>query len=224
MKKLQIIHEDNHLLAVNKPSGLLTQGDDSGAVALTDLAKEYIKEKYEKPGNVFLGLLHRIDRPVSGVVLLARTSKAAARVTKQFSDKKVKKTYLAVVTGMPTKLSGKLIHQMGKKQDRQGKTPISDKKFRDSKEAVLKYKVRESDGDRSLLEVTLITGRRHQIRAQLGFAGFPIEGDLKYGSKIRNRDRSIALHASQVIFEHPVKKEEVVVKAKLPVNWPWKED
>jgi 23S rRNA pseudouridine1911/1915/1917 synthase len=223
MKKLQIIHEDNHLLAINKPSGLLTQGDDSGAVALTDLAKAYIKEKYEKPGNVFLGLLHRIDRPVSGVVLLARTSKAAARVSKQFSDKKVKKIYLAVVAGMPSKLSGTLVHQMGKKQDRQGKTPISSEKFRDSREAVLKYRVLSSDGNRSLVEVKPISGRRHQIRAQLSEFGYPIEGDLKYGSKIRIKDRSIALHALQVTFDHPVLEKQVVIKAKLPATWPWKE-
>ncbi len=224
MEKLKIIHEDNHLLAVNKPSGLLSQGDDSGAIALTDLAKTYIKEKYEKPGNVFLGLLHRIDRPVSGIVLLARTSKAASRMSKLFSEKKVRKIYYAVVTGMPSKLTGKLIHQMGKKQDRQGKTPISDQKFKDSREAVLRYRVLNSDGKRSLIEVIPITGRRHQIRAQLAEFGYPIEGDLKYGSKIRIKDRSIALHAAEVSFEHPVTSRKIVIKAKFPANWPWKEE
>ncbi len=216
-----VIHEDNHLLVVNKPAGLLVQGDHSGHSALNDEAKHYLREKYQKPGNVYLGLVHRLDRNVSGVVVLARTSKAAARLSAAFRDKKVQKTYRAVVTGSPAQPSGELKAWLGAKGDSRGVTRAAHESFDGARESLLNYRVLETRGEHSLLEICPITGRRHQIRAQLALMGCPLVGDVKYGSSRGLPDHRIALHASQLEFNHPVGAEVVVFEAPVPVDFPW---
>ncbi len=218
---LIIIHEDNHLLAVDKPAGLLTQGDHSGDPTLNDEAKAYLRQKYHKPGKVYLGLVHRLDRNVSGVVVLARTSKAAARLSSAFREKKVKKTYRAVVRGLFPHPRGELRAWLGAQGDHRGVTRASRQNFDGGKESLLTYEVMESLGDYSLLKVSPVTGRRHQIRAQFALEGHPLLGDVKYGSKVRLRDHRIALHASQLDFFHPVGALPVSLKADVPADWPW---
>ncbi|MEH0158124.1 RluA family pseudouridine synthase [Limibacter armeniacum] len=217
MKRLDIIYEDNHLIMVNKPSGVLVQGDSTGDEPLVEMVKKYIKDKYKKPGAVFLAPVHRIDRPVSGLVVFARTSKAAERMAKIFQDRKVKKTYWALVSNRPPEDEAKLINWL-KKDPEKNRTHCYDSDRRGGKRAELDYKFLGKVGSHYLLEINPLTGRSHQIRAQLAKIGCTIKGDAKYGEKVRNKDGSINLHSRGIEFEHPVKKELLKVKAKLPKN------
>ncbi len=218
---LQVIFEDNHLLVVHKPAGLLAQGDHSGAASLNEVAKDYLREKYDKPGNVYLGLVHRLDRNVSGVVVLARTSKAASRLSMAFRDKKVTKSYRAVVTGSPPHQAGDLKAWLGAKGDAHGVTRAENKTFDGARESLLRYRVLGTQGDCSLLEIFPITGRRDQIRAQLALVGCPLLGDIKYGSAKGLPNYRIALHAFKLEFNHPVGAELVGFEAPLPPDFPW---
>ena len=209
---MEVLFEDNHIIAVNKRNNELVQGDKTGDVSLDKLLKEYIRDKYNKPGNVFLGVTHRIDRPVSGIVLFARTSKALARINKSFSEGLVKKTYWAIVKEKPSVNSGALEHYLIR-NEKQNKSYCSDTFTKDSKKAILEYKVVASSDNYHLLEIDLKTGRHHQIRAQLAHIGCPIKGDLKYGFPRSNEDGGISLHARRIEFEHPVKKELICIDA-----------
>lgn len=197
---LKVLYEDNHLIAVFKPAGVLVQGDETGDKCLMDEVKEYIKEKYNKPGQVFLGLLHRLDRPVSGVVLFAKTSKAAARLSEQIRNHVVQKTYQCLVEGKLKKEKGTLVNWL-RKDEQKNKTTVFDYERGDAMYAELDYKVLKTDGKNSLLEINLKTGRPHQIRSQLAFLGHPIIGDLKYGAKYANPDKSISLCSTSFTFE-----------------------
>jgi 23S rRNA pseudouridine1911/1915/1917 synthase len=221
LRQLQILLEDNHLLAVVKPAGLLVQGDRTGDPTLLDAAKAYLKEKYAKPGNVYLGLVHRLDRPVSGVVLLARTSKAAGRLSRQFRERSVTKRYLAVVEGSPPDERGVLVAQLARDGDAGGVTRAAAAPFPGSRAAELEYIVLARHDRRALLRVAPAGGRRHQIRAQLALAGWPIVGDVKYGARAGRRDRSIALHAERLEVVHPVRDERIILVAPVPRGWPW---
>jgi 23S rRNA pseudouridine1911/1915/1917 synthase len=218
--KPDIIHEDNHLLAVVKPAGLLVQGDSTGDETLLDVCKAHLKDKYQKPGNVYLGLVHRLDRPVSGVVLLARTSKAASRLSAQFRDGQVGKTYLAVVERRPERAEGALVHHLAARADATGRTRCEDEPFQGSRESYLTYRVLVGD-DRCLVRVEPITGRRHQIRVQLAAMGCPIVGDVKYGASEPLPDRSVALHAWRLGCAHPVGGRTLTFTAPTPVGGPW---
>jgi len=221
-KKYSVIFEDNHLLIVNKEAGVLTQGDKTKDKPLVDLCKDYVKEKYNKPGAVFMGLVHRIDRPVSGAVVLARTSKALERMNKLFKDRKVKKTYWAVVKNRPKVLEAKLTHWL-KKDGKKNITTAYDKPVEDALKAELNYKVLGNLNDHWLLEVNPLTGRPHQIRVQLAAMGCPIRGDVKYGFPKLNPEGNINLHAKQLEFIHPVKNEPVIIQAGLPNNQFWEQ-
>lgn len=220
---LAIVHEDNHLLVVAKPAGLLVQGDRSGDVCLLDLARDYLKQKYNKPGNVYLGLVHRLDRNVSGVVVLARTSKAAGRLSRQFRDKTVVKTYLAVVADRPRPAAGEVKAWLGDKADRQGRTPASWEPFAGARESVLRYRTLGTSSEQALVEVVPVTGRRHQIRVQLSLVGCPLLGDVKYGSADRLPDHRIALHAWKLKLQHPIGGEDMEFVVAPPRDWPWPE-
>ena len=219
MSDLSVIYEDNHILVVNKTTGLLVQGDQTGDKSLVDIAKLYIKNKYQKPGDVFLGLVHRLDRPTSGVIVLARTSKALKRLNKQFKDRVPKKIYRAVVSGTP-KSSAKLEHYL-KKNSSQNKSFHYNEITPNTKHAILHYRHVESLKSYHVLEVELETGRHHQIRAQLAAVGLHIKGDLKYGSKRTNPNGSIHLHARSLLFVHPTKKEEMKFVASYPNDPIW---
>ncbi len=212
--KPEIIYIDNHLLVVNKPAGMLVQGDKTGDISLLDICKEFIKEKYNKPGNVFLGLMHRLDRPVSGVIVLARTSKAASRLTDQFRKRLPEKKYYALVHG--------LVPQEDKYSDmilrKDVKSVITKKK--NGKLAKLSFKLLKYLDKISMVEVKLETGRHHQIRVQFSHRGFPLLGDFRYGSNSTLPDKSIALHAHSLKIIHPTKKEEMTFTADLPNFWP----
>ena len=197
---IKVLYEDNHLIAVFKPAGVLVQGDDTGDKCLMDDVKEYLKEKYNKPGQVFLGLVHRLDRPVSGVVLFAKTSKGASRVSEQIRNHEVHKTYQTLVEGKLTKEKGTLINWL-KKDEQKNKVAVFDNETANSLYAELDYKVLKTDGKNSLLEIDLKTGRPHQIRSQLSHIGHPIVGDLKYGAKTANSDKSISLCSTSFIFQ-----------------------
>ncbi len=197
---IKILYEDNHLIAVFKPAGMLVQGDETGDKCLMDEVKEYIKEKYNKPGQVFLGLLHRLDRPVSGVVLFAKTSKGAARLSEQIRTHKVQKFYQALVEGKVKKEKATLINWL-RKDEQKNKVTLFDKEIPNTLFAELDYKVLNSNTKNSLLEINLKTGRPHQIRSQLAYIGHPIVGDLKYGAKEALSDKSIALCAASFTFE-----------------------
>jgi 23S rRNA pseudouridine1911/1915/1917 synthase len=218
---LEVLHEDNHLLVVNKPAGLLVQGDRSGDPTLLDAAREYLRVKYAKPGNVFVGLVHRLDRNVSGVVVLARTSKAASRLGGQFRDGTVTKIYWAVVAGVPDPGRGELRAWLAAQGDSRGVTRAAAEPFTGAREAVLRYHVRESAPDRALLEVRPLTGRRHQIRAQLALAGHPLLGDVKYGASGRFSGHRIALHAYRLEIVHPVGGRPLGFETEPPGDWPW---
>lgn len=211
----RILFEDNHLIAVNKLPGELVQGDITGDQPLLEKVREYIRVKYQKPGNVFTGLIHRLDRPTSGVVLFARTSKALARMNKIFEKREVEKKYWAVVGGVPDKEEDRLIHFL-KKDQKRNKALFFDSEKSGAKKAILSYRILKKIDHYTLLEVSLETGRHHQIRAQLSAIGHPIKGDLKYGFPRSNRDASICLHAKFLKFEHPVSGEEVVLSAPVP--------
>lgn len=217
---LQVLFEDNHMIIVNKRAGDIVQGDKTGDKPLSDVVKEYLKEKYNKPGNVFLGVVHRLDRPTTGIVAFARTSKALPRLNKLFADKKADKTYWAVVKEHPPKKSDTLTHWL-KKNPKNNKSTAHHKEIEGSKKAILHYQVKKELDNYTLLEIALETGRHHQIRCQLSSIGCIIKGDLKYGFNRSNKDASIHLHARQLEFVHPVKKEPVRVIAPLPKDPIW---
>lgn len=215
--KTRILFEDNHLIAVNKLSGDLVQGDKTGDVILPDLIKEYLAVKYNKPGAVFLGVTHRLDRPTSGVVIFARTSKALPRMNALFANHETSKTYWAVVEGTVPHKKDRLLHHLVR-NTKQNKSYAHDHAVPQSKEAVLSYHVLQQLDRYTLLEVALETGRHHQIRAQLSKIGCVIKGDLKYGARRSNKDGSIHLHARKLEFMHPVKKEMVTIIAPVPAS------
>lgn len=213
---MQILYEDNHLIAVNKAPGEIVQGDKTGDKPLSDTLKEYIKLKYNKPGEVFLGVPHRLDRPTSGVVLFARTSKALVRLNEMFKNHDaMRKTYWAIVQGAPKQPEARLENYLVR-NEQQNKSYIAKPGAKDAKLAVLTYRTLAKGDHYSLLEVELLTGRHHQIRCQLAAIGCPIKGDLKYGAKRSNPDGSISLHARQITFVHPVRKEQVTITAPVP--------
>lgn len=216
----EILYEDNHLLIVNKRSGDIVQGDKTGDLALTDILKAYLKKKYNKPGDVFLGLVHRIDRPVSGAVIFARTSKALTRLTIMVKEREIKKLYWAIVDKAPLPETDRLENYL-RKNEKQNKSYVSEKGSKDSKQAVLEYKLVASSKSMFLLEIDLITGRHHQVRAQLAATGSFIRGDLKYGAKRSNPDGSICLHARRLIFTHPVSGEKMDIVAPPPSLPEW---
>jgi 23S rRNA pseudouridine1911/1915/1917 synthase len=216
---MQVIYEDNHLLAVNKHCGEIVQGDKTGDEPLVETLKGYLKEKYAKAGNVFLGVPHRIDRPVSGVVLFARTSKALSRLSELFRRGEVQKTYLALVSPSPTPPEGER-RDLLLRNERQNKSYVCTPGALGSKEAILRYRTVGHTQRYTLLEVALITGRHHQIRAQLAAMGCPIKGDLKYGAARSNPDGGICLHAHRVTLIHPVSGLSLTLEAPLPADWP----
>jgi 23S rRNA pseudouridine1911/1915/1917 synthase len=216
----QILLEDNHLLAVNKPAGILVQGDRTGDRPLVEFLKDYLAKKYNKPGKVFLGVVHRLDRPVSGVLLFARTSKALERLNALFAARDIRKTYLAVVAGRPPAESGRLEHWL-KKDNVTNVVRASRKESSGSQKAELDYRLLGSIGQHSLLEVQPHTGRPHQIRVQLASMGCPIAGDLKYGYPRADAGGNIALHAFRLEFRHPVKDEVIELSAPLPASAIW---
>ena len=219
--KYEIIYEDNHLLIVHKPAGILVQGDKTGDFTLIDLYKKYIKDTYKKPGNIFLGLVHRIDRPVSGLVVLAKTSKALERMTKLFQQRQISKTYWAMVKRRPPEEEGRLTNWLLKDhQKNMARVHKSGKKG--AKQAILKYQMLGRIGEFYLLEVEPLTGRPHQIRAQLAEIGCPIVGDVKYGFNRANRDGSIQLHAKALNFSHPVKDEILKINTRPHNSEMWK--
>lgn len=217
--KLEILYEDNHIIAVNKQISDIVQADKTGDEPLSELVKAYIKEKYNKPGDVFLGVPHRIDRPVSGVVIFARTSKALTRLNKMFQehDQEITKKYWAIVGNLPPEDSGTLTHYLLRDSEK-NKSYAYDKEKKGSKQAVLEYKLIGRSQRYYLLEIKLCTGRHHQIRCQLAKIGCPIKGDLKYGFPRSNENGGIGLHAREIIFKHPVKEEVVAITAKPPLS------
>ena len=217
---MKVLYEDNHIIIVDKSSSEIVQGDKTGDTPLVDTVKEYIKQKYQKPGNVFLGVVHRLDRPVSGVVVFARTGKALARLNEMFRTKDVHKTYWAIVTKRPPRPQGELVHWLVR-NERQNKSYAYDKEVPQSKQAILDYRLTGSSDRYFLLEVDLKTGRHHQIRCQLSKMGCPIKGDLKYGAPRSNPDGSISLHARRIRFIHPVSKKEILIEAPLPKDALW---
>lgn len=219
-ENLQVLHEDNHIIVVNKRAGDIVQGDKTGDKPLSDVVKEYIKDKYNKPGNVFLGTVHRLDRPTSGIVIYARTSKALERLNKMLRDKTIKKTYWAIVQQQPKKATDTLTNYL-KKNPKNNKSTAYTKEVNGSKKATLHYKILKKLDNYSLLEIDLETGRHHQIRVQLSNIGSIIKGDLKYGAKRSNKDGSIHLHARKIQFTHPVSKELIKITAPTPSDPVW---
>ena len=215
---LEVLYEDNHIIAINKKSGDIVQGDKTGDAPLSDFVKAYIKKKYNKPGEVFLGTIHRLDRPTSGVVLYARTSKALSRMNEQFREKQVQKTYWAVVDSAPANDSGTLENYLLKNQ-KQNKSYVT--KGSDGKHAILDFKMLKKLDNFYHLEIKPKTGRHHQIRVQLAHIGCIIKGDLKYGAKRSNKDASIHLLAQKLEFLHPVKKEPITIVAPAPKDSVW---
>jgi len=218
---LEVLFEDNHLIVVNKKSGDIVQGDKTGDKPLSEIVKEYIKDKYNKPGNVFLGVAHRLDRPTTGIIVFARTSKALERFNKMLRDKTVHKTYWAVVKNKPIKENDTLIGFL-RKNPKNNKSTSYSSEIEGSKKAILHYKLLKSLDNYHLLEVDLETGRHHQIRCQLSAIGSPIKGDLKYGFDRSNKDASIHLHARKIEFIHPVTKEKISITAPSPNEVIWK--
>ncbi len=217
---MTVVYEDNHIVVVNKTSSEIVQGDKTGDTPLSEMVKQYLKEKYNKPGNVFIGVTHRLDRPVSGLVVFVKTSKALPRLNEMFRNGEVKKTYWAIVKECPKETEGELVHYLVR-NEKQNKSYAYDKEVKNSKKAVLHYKLIGHSQNYYLLEVDLKTGRHHQIRCQLAKMGCPIKGDLKYGSPRSNPDGSICLHARTVQFVHPVSKEMIRLTAPVPEGNLW---
>jgi len=216
----QVLFEDNHLLVVNKLASQIVQGDKTGDIPLSDIYKEYLKKKYNKPGNVFCGVIHRLDRPVSGVVLLAKTSKALSRMNEQFREREIQKIYWAVVRGTPESLKSTLVHYL-KKNEKDNRSFISKEGVTGALRSELSYEVLKAGDNYSLVEVKPLTGRHHQIRVQLSSIGCPIAGDVKYGDRRGNDDKSICLHARQLIFKHPVQGHQLTITASTPDQKYW---
>ena len=219
---LLVLFEDNHIIIVNKRAGDITQGDKTGDIPLSDVVKDFLKEKYQKEGNVFLGVVHRLDRPTSGVIIFAKTSKSLERLNKMLRDKKIQKTYWAVVKNHPEKEKDTLINFL-KKNPINNKSAVYNTEVKNSKRAVLHYQLLKKLDNYSLLEIDLETGRHHQIRSQLASIGFPVKGDLKYGFPRSNKDASIHLHARKIDFQHPVSKELICITAPTPEDVIWNE-
>lgn len=220
--EIEVIFEDNHLIAVNKQPGDIVQGDKTGDTPLSEWVKIYLKNKYNKPGNVFCGVIHRLDRPVSGIVLFAKTSKALSRMSESFREKEIRKTYWAVVKKMPPSQEGILLHYL-LKDEKTNKSKAFAKEVKGSKLSELHYRLVVSGDHYHLLEIDPKTGRHHQIRVQLSSMGCPIKGDLKYGSERSNKDGSIHLHARKLEFVHPTTGEKIVLLAKVPQENLWKD-
>lgn len=218
---MTVVYEDNHIIIVNKTASEIVQGDKTGDVPLSETVKQYLKEKYHKPGNVFIGVTHRLDRPVSGLVVFAKTSKALSRLNEMFKNSEVKKTYWAIVKQTPAETEGELVNYLVR-NEKQNKSYAYDTEKPGSKKAVLHYRLIDRSDNYSLLEVDLKTGRHHQIRCQLAKMGCPIKGDLKYGFPRSNPDGSICLHARRVRFVHPVSKELIDVVAPVPSDNLWR--
>lgn len=220
---MTVLYEDNHIIAVNKTCNEIVQGDKTGDTPLADTVKVYIKEKYHKPGEVFLGVTHRLDRPTSGVVLFARTSKALSRLNEMFkSHKQIRKTYWAIVQGAPKQSEARLENWLVR-NEAQNKSYIAKPGAKEAKLAVLSYKTLVKGDHYTLLEVNLETGRHHQIRCQLAAIGCPIKGDLKYGAKRSNPDGGISLHARKIEFIHPVSKQDICITAPVPDDSLWQQ-
>lgn len=218
---MTVVYEDNHIIIVNKTTSEIVQGDKTGDVPLSETVKQYLKEKYHKPGNVFIGVTHRLDRPVSGLVVFAKTSKALSRLNEMFKNSEVKKTYWAIVKQTPAETEGELVNYLVR-NEKQNKSYAYDSEKPGSKKAILHYRLIARSDNYSLLEVDLKTGRHHQIRCQLAKMGCPIKGDLKYGFPRSNPDGSICLHARRVRFVHPVSKELIDVVAPVPSDNLWR--
>ena len=217
---MTVVYEDNHLIIVNTAASEIVQGDKTGDEPLSESLKRYLKEKYNKPGNVFLGVVHRLDRPVSGLVVFAKTSKALSRLNTMLAQGEVKKTYWAIVTARPPQEEGELIHYLVR-NEQQNKSYAYDRERQGSKQAILHYRLIATSDRYWLLEVDLKTGRHHQIRCQLSKMGCPIKGDLKYGAPRSNPDGSISLHARRIRFVHPVSKQSIDLTAPVPHLAPW---
>lgn len=217
---LQVLYEDNHIIIVNKRAGDIVQGDKTGDKPLSDVVKDYLKNKYSKPGNVYLGVVHRLDRPTTGIVLFSKTSKALPRLNKLFSEKKATKTYWAIVKQSPEPQKGTLTNWL-KKNPKNNKSTAYSKEINGSKKAILHYSIKQVLDNYTLLEIELETGRHHQIRCQLANIGSPIKGDLKYGFDRSNKDASISLHARRLQFTHPVSKDQIDITAPLPNDAIW---
>lgn len=219
---IEVLFEDNHVIVVNKKPSDIVQGDKTGDETLPDKIKTFLKEKYDKPGNVFCGVVHRLDRPTSGAVVFAKTSKALSRLNEQFRGKETNKVYWAVVENKPQKNADRLENFL-RKNEKQNKSYVVKEEGKDAKKAILQYRLLCSSDKYHLLEVTLETGRHHQIRTQLSHIGCIIKGDLKYGAKRSNTDGSIHLHARKLTFTHPTSKEEITVEAPVPSDalWVW---
>lgn len=218
---MTVVYEDNHIIVVNKASSEIVQGDKTGDVPLSDLVKSYLKAKYQKPGNVFVGVTHRLDRPVSGLVVFAKTGKALSRLNDMFRVGDVHKVYWAVVKNPPPSVSGQLQHWLVR-NEKQNKSYAYEREVKEGKKAVLDYRLISRSDNYYLLEVNLLTGRHHQIRCQLAKMGCPIKGDLKYGFPRSNPDGSISLHARKISFVHPVSKQLIELEAPLPEDKLWK--
>lgn len=219
---ITVLYEDNHLIAVKKQSGDIIQSDQSGDITLADKVKEYIKRKYNKPGDVFLGIIHRIDRPVSGVVVFARTSKALIRMNELFREKKIQKVYWAVVEEKPPLENGEIVNWLKKNQEK-NRSRAYDSEVKESKKAELKYQLMGRSRNYYYLKINPLTGRHHQIRVQLSNIDCRIKGDVKYGAKRTNKDGSIHLLARSISFVHPVKKEEIEIVCNPPIDPLWNE-
>ena len=217
---LQILHEDNHIIVINKRVGDIVQGDKTGDKPLSEVVKEYIKDKYNKPGEVFLGVVHRLDRPTTGIVVFARTSKALTRLNELFKNRETQKTYWAIVKNKPQKTEDKLLHFL-KRNEKNNTSKAHVNEVPESKIASLDYRIIKELNHYFALEINLHTGRHHQIRAQLSAIGSPIKGDLKYGFDRSNPDGGIHLHARQLVFVHPVSKESIIIIAPAPEDSIW---
>lgn len=219
---MRVVYEDNHIIVVYKESGEIVQGDKTGDTPLSDIVKDYIKENYQKPGNVFLGVVHRLDRPVSGLVVFARTSKALSRLNEMFRTGDVHKTYWAITKEQPAELEGRLEHWLVR-NEKQNKSYAYTREKPGAKKAILEYKVIGRTDNYNLLEVRLLTGRHHQIRCQLAAMGCPIKGDLKYGARRSNPDGSISLLSRRVQFVHPVSKQLIDIVSPVPDDNLWQD-